>query len=410
MTLVGIQPSSWKLLLLIITASHAVGTMNIMTVLAIGPVLQDELSLTATSFGLLVSAYSAMLAFGGLLAGTATDRIGVGWALATAKVLLAAGSACLALAHSFPMAMMATLLMGWGYAFVNPATSKGVLDWVPQSRRGAGMGIKQTGVPLGGLLAAGTAVLATTLSWREVLWIVSGLSLMSILPCLFVARRFRSVMPATRLPIFETWLPLLRNRDLGLLNLATGGFNMCQGSFYTFLPLFMREAIQASQSTAALCLGAAHASGAAGRILWGLVSDRFFFTRRKMLFVYICATAALLFVALASMSPSLFWLALAVAMGLGLTIGAYAAVAQIVVVELVQLETAGAATGYHLFALALAGIVGPPVFGAAVDLYGTYAAGWVLLFVIAIASVLILLFGVRNRVHGASSLMVKKQD
>ena len=48
-------------------------------------------------------------------------------------------------------AAIAMGLSGLAYGFVNPATSKGVLDWIPAHRRGTAMGLKQSGVPFGGV-------------------------------------------------------------------------------------------------------------------------------------------------------------------------------------------------------------------------------------------------------------------
>ena len=45
-------------------------------------------------------------------------------------------------------------LCGIGYAFINPATARAVLMGFPRTRRGTGMGVKQTGVPAGGVIAA----------------------------------------------------------------------------------------------------------------------------------------------------------------------------------------------------------------------------------------------------------------
>ena len=63
--------------------------------------------------------------------------------------------------------------MGLGYGLVNPATAKGVLEWFEPTRRATAMGIKQTGVPIGGLLASACAAAVVVISWRMVLLMIS---------------------------------------------------------------------------------------------------------------------------------------------------------------------------------------------------------------------------------------------
>ena len=169
----GMRPgTAWKLG--IITLAHVVGTVNIVSVLAMAPVIQRDLDLSVTQFGLLVTAYNGAQAAGALPAGGLVDRLGVGWVLALALVILAAATAMLGQATDFTFALGSVAVMGLGYSLVNPATARGVLEWFPPERRATAMGVKQTGVPLGGILAAGNGALAAFVSWQSILGMVSG--------------------------------------------------------------------------------------------------------------------------------------------------------------------------------------------------------------------------------------------
>ena len=152
--------------LTIVTVAHAIGTMHSVSVLSLAPVIRPELGLSFSQFGLLISAYSAGQITGTMPAGILVDRIGVGWALFVAHVLLALASATLTPANGLYTALGAMLFMGWAYAIVNPATARGILEWFPPRRRATAMGVKQAGVPAGGILAAGTLVLPAWLSGR----------------------------------------------------------------------------------------------------------------------------------------------------------------------------------------------------------------------------------------------------
>ena len=142
--------TAWKLS--IITLAHVVGTVNIVSVLAMAPVIQRDLDLNVTQFGLLVTAYNGAQAVGALPAGGMVDRLGVGWTLVTALVIVASATAMLGQATDFTFALGSVAVMGLGYSLVNPATARGVLEWFPPERRATAMGVKQTGVPLGGMI------------------------------------------------------------------------------------------------------------------------------------------------------------------------------------------------------------------------------------------------------------------
>ena len=77
------EPNPWLAQLPILVAAHLVGTVNVVSVLAMAPVISNELSLTATQFGLFVTAYYMAQAIGSLPAGVMTDRIGSGRSLLT---------------------------------------------------------------------------------------------------------------------------------------------------------------------------------------------------------------------------------------------------------------------------------------------------------------------------------------
>ena len=149
--------------------AHVVGTINVVSVLAMAPVIQRELSLTATEVGLVMTAYYCGQAIYSLPAGAFVDRIGVGRILIGAMVGIAVGTSVVATAPNLPLILLGMLLMGSGYSFTNPSTAKGVYDWFPERRRATAMGAKQTGVPLGGVIAAGLGALAASVDWRMIL-------------------------------------------------------------------------------------------------------------------------------------------------------------------------------------------------------------------------------------------------
>ncbi len=388
----------WITRLSILTLVHVVGTLHMVSVMAMAPVIQRDLSLSVTQVGLLVTAYYGAQTVGAFPAGGLVDRLGVGWSLVLAQVILIAGAISLSQANDFAAAFGSCAIMGLGYSLANPASARGVLEWFPPERRATAMGIKQTGVSIGGVLAAGNGALVTLLSWQSIMWIIAGVTAASALLSLRLAERpswraggsFRSVIAHLS--------EVVRDRNLGLLFAAGGFYNMGQMNFFAYLTLFMREAAQASQPVAGLSLAIAQAASAVGRIGWGVVSDTVFRGKRKTLVVGLCGTAVILLAAMAAVG--LWWgvaVGIALALALGLTIASFASLMQTLAVEAVEPRLAGSAMGYSLVGTALGGMVGPPLFGAVVDLTGNFANGWLLTAGLVLAGTLLLGFRFREQ-------------
>ncbi len=383
------QPAApWVRGLGVLVLAHALGVMTFAAIITMAPVIRQDLALSATQFGLLASAYAATQGIFGLPVGSVIDRIGVRRALLTANLLAGAGAVLLSSAGGFVAALLAIGVTGLAYSFVNPATSKGVFLWFPASRRGTAMGIKQAGVPLGGLLGAGLGALATSIEWRALLYFIVGSAALGAAACLWLPRG--SADPAARVR-FDMWSDIravLRDRNLNAFNLGVGFYQAGQFNFLAYITLFMREAVQASQPLAAACLGVAQATSAVGRLGWGAVSDFLFHSRRRPVLVLMgCAGMAAL-IMMSFVAPG--WIAPAVMLTavLGLTLPGYVALVQTIVVEAAEPRLAATAVGYNRIYASAGAIVGPPLFGATVDFTGAYAAGWLMTAAIMFAAII----------------------
>lgn len=326
-------------------------------------------------------------------AGALADRMGVGRSLIVAMLLLSCGAIALSTVDSWYFALPAMALMGLGYSIVNPATARGVLNWFPSEYRATAMGIKQTGVPVGGVLAAACGVLAIVIGWRYVLWVAAACTIANVLlllPLLRIPRKKRGSGPL--LP----WRELQRviaDRNIRVF----GGINVLlqigQGNFFAYLTLFLRDVGNASQSFASLCLGVAQLASASGRIGWGVLCDRLFQGRRATLVVLISAVAAVGLMAMALINPgNVHILALMLSALLGVTIAAFAGLTITIASESSPPERAGTTVGYNLMNVSFGGVIGPPLFGFAMDYLGGYTAGWLVTGVFVLIALLLLRF------------------
>ena len=397
-----IAENPWRSRLATLTGAHVVGTMHSVSVLALAPVMRPDLGLNFAEFGLLMTAYSVGQVSGSIPAGAFVDRVGVGWALVGSCIIMSIGAALLTQAGGLTLALVALLIMGWGYSITNPATARGVLQWFPPNRCATAIGLKQTGVPIGGVIAAGTLALTAFLPWQTIFWLIAAATICNALICARLAERPKTRGGGAAGP-FAGIAVLARDRNFGILVLSSGLFNIGQYNFFTYLTSFMREAAQASQEFASLTLGLAQAASAVGRIGWSVLSDLVFRGRRKGLVVALCLAASAFFVAMAAVGSVWGMVAgIAIAVLLGLTMVSYASLMQAMAVESVPPEHAGSCIGYLTIGTASGSMIGPPLFGAVIDATGSFADGWLLTAAIVAGGVALFAYGFRERPARAS--------
>jgi predicted MFS family arabinose efflux permease len=390
----------WRMQLTILTLAHVVGTLHSTTILVMSPAIKSELGLSFTEFGFLVTAYSVGQVTGALPAGRLTDRIGVGRALVVAHVILLASAMTLIQAHGLTLALIAMLIAGWGYSIINPATAKGVFETFSPQRRATAMGVKQTGVPLGGVLAALSGSLVAIMSWRYVTAGVAAATVLGGLACLVIAERPapREAIPGDPADRSGRFTTILRDANYGRFVLSNFLYNFGQYNFFGYLTLFMREVAAVSQELAGLCYGTAQVASVTARLGWGAVSDFLFKGRRKALTVGIGIAAVVLIAAMTLVEPR-WGLASGLLLSalLGLTLASYAPLMQTMSVEAVPPRLAGSAVGYNMIGTSLGAIVGPPVFGYVIDATGGFAGAWLLTALIVACGVATLVFGFKER-------------
>src|SRR5919204_427559 len=158
--------SRWPLLALV-TLAHGLGALSVLAVAPLAPFLLEALHFSRAQVGWFLPAVYLGGVLMALPAGWLTDRLGVRATLALGQLVIGAGVLLAALGASLSACLVCLVLGGFGFSVLNPSTGKAVVEWFPPRRRGVAMGIKQTGLTLGGL--AGALVLpplALAFGWR----------------------------------------------------------------------------------------------------------------------------------------------------------------------------------------------------------------------------------------------------
>ena len=392
------KENPWTSRLGLLVLTHVVGTVSIVSVLTMSPIITRQLGLTAAEFGLFITAYYAAQAIFSIPAGGLVDRIGVGWSLVISHIVIIIGTVLFSQIENFQMGLVALSAMGAGYSISNPATARGVLEWFSLERRATAMGIKQVGVPLGGVLGAGSGALVLYIPWSEIMLSIAVLIAINGVLCLRLTQFKRHSRIKDKKNFFSSIRQVAQDKNINRLVIVNGLYNFGQTNFFTFITLFMREAVLVSQPIASLCIGVAQIASAIGRIGWGVISDTLFNGRRKELTVGLgCISAAGLF-ALMLISPSLgIYLGLGITFILGLSIASFAPLMQTLSVEATEKRLAGSSMGYNMFGTHIGGMIGPPIFGATIDATGGYMASWIMTLIVVAIGVLLLSFGFKER-------------
>jgi sugar phosphate permease len=328
--------------------------------------------------------------------GWLVDRVGVYWTIAVGQFVVGLFVLSISFVHSFLIICGLLFLAGMGHGPINPATGKAVMLWFSKEGRATAMGIKQTGIPIGGALAAATIpTIALILAWRKAIIISGAISLISVLVCLlFYKDPTKGDVDKIHqpLPLSVIW-KIFKNRDLMILSSLTIVFLSLQASLETYLILFCKNSLQYSIVTAGYFLSLAYIGGIVGRLAWGSISDFWLGGRRKVILMMIGGLSSVLCLTFAFLSHgSPIW-SIAVAVFLfGSSAFGWNAIHLTWVAELAGSSLAGMATGVSL-SIGLVGVLlGPPLFGYIIDKTSSYLNAWLFFFVMMVITSILLGF------------------
>jgi MFS family permease len=390
--------SWWPLLLTLVI--QAMVAMALLTLPVIAPVVAQTLQVSPALVGLYVSVTYAGAMVATLMGGATVARMGAIRVSQWGLVLCAVGLALCAVPW-LPAMVLGAVFIGLGYGPITPASSHLLARTTPKAQMSLVFSIKQTGVPLGSMLAGAIVPpLALLIDWQLSMLVVAALCL----ACAVVSQRLRADLDSDRqADLHIRWGSLidpirmvLAHRALLTMASCSFMFSMVQLSLTTYLVTFLHDDLSYGLVVAGLALSVTQLGGMGGRVVWGYVADRWLGARRMLLVLAsMMALGALASAFLTTDTPH--GVVIAILVGFGASAIGWNGVYLAEVARRAPPGMASMATGGTLAFTFLGVVLGPPMFGALSGLFGTYRAGFVGLMVMASVSGTVLYFSQRSR-------------
>ncbi|WP_179234721.1 MFS transporter [Heyndrickxia coagulans] len=115
---------------------------------------QKQYSLSQFETGLIVSAVNIGPIFSMLIFGNLMDKYGEKWIVGTGSILLGMNVFIASTTDKYAWLLIILMFVGIWYGTAQPGGSSAIIKWFPNQHRGLAMGIRQTGIPIGGALAS----------------------------------------------------------------------------------------------------------------------------------------------------------------------------------------------------------------------------------------------------------------
>jgi len=376
---------------LVVTVAQLVSASAGIVLATIAPKVAETLAVSPILVG-----YQASLTWGvamvtSIYGGNLVLRWGAGSTTQASMALSAIGVSLFAVPHVASVAV-GSIIAGVGTGIAPAAAAHLLVRYTAPERRNLVFSIKQTGVPVGGVLIALIApALAVTVGWQ---WSVATIAAVAVWVMFLVRPHCRAwdddrAHAVARAGALGGVPVVLRRPSLRWLSLASVLFSSVQRIVLTFTVLYLVTEADYGLVEAGLMLSVVQIGGAATRVPWGWLADRW---RSGLAVLYlICVLVILSSAALVVLEPGwprplvyLLFLVLGAA-----TVGwngvFHAECARLSPSGMASLVASG--TAFFVFSGSL---IGPSAFAVAYDAMGTYSATFSIMVVTGVLTLALL--------------------
>ena len=259
------------------TLVQAIATFSSLTLAATAPMVAADIGVPVEFIGFQIALLYGGASLISAVSGFLLRRWGPGRVSQISMIFCGLGAAMMAVP---PVAVIAfgALFMGFGYGMTNPSGAELLMRITPDRRRNIVFSIKQTGIPLGGILAGVIASTVTeTIGWQAAP-LIGGTC------CLVIAialQPWRNGWDSRRDPdarldstVFAAMNLVWRLLTLRWMGLAGFNYAFIQLAISTFAVTILVTEAQFSLIAAGAVLAAVQVAGIFGRVVWGWFADR----------------------------------------------------------------------------------------------------------------------------------------
>jgi MFS family permease len=350
---------------------------------------QSAQGLSHVEVGLLLSAVNLVPLFVMMPIGAAIDRYGERWLVGVGTMLIAACLLMAAFSTRYVPLLLSLAAVGACYATSQPGGSKAIVTWFPPRERGLAMGIRQTGIPLGGALSA--AILPLTVArfgLRSALVLQAAVtSLGGLLFAVFYREKAESHRAGG---LSHALLPrlkeVMRRADHAVLFAGVALVSL-QFVLVAHSMIYFVNVVHLSPALSGALLAVIQISGLIGRVALAWLSDRCFSGERLRplsLCIWSSALGSLLLAFLPHAAP--VWALGALCVWLGFFGVGWYSLFIVLVSESAPPDSVALTVSFALTLNQLAIVLSPPLFGLLVDWRGDYRRAWSLLSLLLVAS------------------------
>ncbi len=352
------------------------------------PYIREALSLNLAQVGILGSAITVGTLLATLPLGPVAERLDSRAALSASLILIGFSFFAIAVQRGYWGLAIALSIAGIVRIGAILLVNKATVERHKFEQWGAAMGLISAGAPLGGLLGAVVLpYLAENFGWEAGYWFLG-------LAAVFIGMLLWRMLSAGTTPsqsiTRQHALRLLLDREVLLV---CSGYALLVSTLYvttSFLTLFLVDVVTVSAIEAGGYFALIQIAAIGGRVLWGLIADRYFVNNRSWTMALNGILSAASFLLLATMSAATpRWLILSGMVSIGLSISSSWGIQSAVLIDVVGKERAASSTAILLFIAGFSGVISPLVFGSLLDFTRSYQTVLIIFALVAMVAALI---------------------
>ncbi|MDH5342810.1 MAG: MFS transporter [Betaproteobacteria bacterium] len=391
------MPGPWVVVTVATFAQMIVAMSNILLP-TIAPKLAESLGVSPILIGYQVSLTFGVATLATMFGGKAVLRFGAARTTQLAILSCGAGLALFAFPYIGAIAL-GSAFVGVGMGMINPAAAHMLVTYTPPARRNIMFSIKQTGVPVGGVITALTApAIAVHFGFRWSLVMVGVMIVVLIVATQRYRERWdhdRGGVDPGRTAAFGGVPLVWREPGLRWISLVAMIYSGIQRCVLSFTVVYLVAEGQFGLVEAGVMLSVVQVGGSASRVCWGWLADRLGSSLSVLLIICvitISSTLALAFFQAEWHKPLIYILFFIIGTAaVGWNGVFHAEAARLSPPGMASVVAAG--TTFFVFAGVL---IGPAAFAAAYGGIGSYSRTFLLVTLSAVVALALLLLARRE--------------